>query len=460
MTLHADTLHRGAKMAVDSGECATIDEALALFATYSITIVVGPDAAPSPTSQAAILTAVNTAARCCLGGVRVLGELDHALRVPCHGHGTLRDAIAALGGTPHAGTDANPALLFGRVEAPAAARAVLHVTWNGWSGGVVLRYDQRLAEKQEFTPAGVLAGAIAVSETFQILRKSSPLPGRRAVGMSLWDPSAVEWTSAPTGPRLGEWPARLHLIGLGHLGQAVLWTLGFLPYDDARQVELTLQDMDTLVEANRSTSPLTTSANVGMRKARAMAAWCERRGFATHVVERLFGSHTRIASGEASVALCGVDNGLARAAVEDAGFGLVVEAGLGGGPQQFLDFQIHTFPGPFAARSVWPSTAAVDEPLARAHLLQQPGWKGLEKTLGACGVATLAGRSVGAPFVGCVAACLQLAEVLRLIAGGPLHAQIDGSLACLQYRTATVNTSPPALFNPGTALSAVPAPGE
>jgi hypothetical protein len=454
MTPHADTMHRGVKMAVDSGECASLDEALGLFRSYSITVVVGTDAAQSPTSQAAILTAVNTGMRCCLGGVRITGDLQRPLLVPCNGHSSLVDAMKALGGTADAGSEANPTLLFGDASAHPSARAVLQVTWNGWIAGASPPGEPRLAEQQEFTPAGVLAGALGVSEMFQVLRKASPLPGRRSVGMSLWEPALVDWKTAGAGPHVREWPSRLHLIGLGHLGQALLWTLGFLPYQNPKLVELTLQDVDTLVPANCSTSPLTTDTNTGQRKTRAMAAWCEQRGFTTHLVERRFGDHTRIAEGEATVAFCGVDNARARAALEGAGFNLVVEAGLGSGPQQFLDFQVHTFPGQISARAIWPSSAPEEDQVHRSHVLQQPGWKRLEQSIGACGVATLADRSVGAPFVGCVAACLQLAEVLRFLAGGSLHAQIDGSLACLQHHSATVNSRPPLPFNPGMEASA------
>src|SRR3712207_8593817 len=42
-----------------------------------------------------------------------------------------------------------------------------------------------------------------------------------------------------------------------------------------------------------------------------------------------------------------------------------------------------------------------------------------------CGMTLLAGRAVGAPFVGAAAATLALAEVLRLLHGGPVHQLID-----------------------------------
>ena len=69
-----------------------------------------------------------------------------------------------------------------------------------------------------------------------------------------------------------------------------------------------LQDFDKLVEANDSTSLLTTRAKLGEKKTRAMALWCESRGFRTSIVERRFADDFRVAGDEPRVALCGVDN--------------------------------------------------------------------------------------------------------------------------------------------------------
>ena len=77
-----------------------------------------------------------------------------------------------------------------------------------------------------------------------------------------------------------------------------------------------------------------------MKKTRAMAHWCEERGFQTELVERQFGANMRVDNDEPHVALCGVDNALARAALEDVGFRRVVEAGLGKGLHEYLAYQI------------------------------------------------------------------------------------------------------------------------
>lgn len=454
-----DGLHRVMKLALDTGEAATLADAVRLFAGYRLTIAIGPEVAISPTHQAALLTAVNAGRRCFLGGVTVVGDLDDRLRVPWRRCATLAEAVADLGGVVAAAIPPGVPLIVvgdaaqGGTAGDAAAFAV-RATFDGWSGGAVPLDDgRRLAERREFAPAGVLAGAVSVAEAFQFVR-GDVQAGRRAVGLSLWRPEPGEdWLDGATpGPDLRHLPARLWLIGLGHLGQAFLWTLGLLPYARPGDVHLVLHDFDTLAAANDSTSLLTTSALIGEKKARAMARWCEERGFRTTIVERRFAADFAVAADEPAVALCGVDNALARAALQDVGFARVVEAGLGGGTSEYLAFQLHTFPARRAARDRWGAAAGGSTP---AELLDRPAYRALAAGgLDACGLTQLAGRTVGAPFVGAAVSALAIAEVLRLLADGPRYEAIDGTLRNLDHRQAVVCDDTDAPFNPGSTEAA------
>ena len=351
-----DRLHRHLKLALDTGEAANHEEAQRLFESYRLGIVVGDRVAHSATLQAAVLTAVNTGRRSFLGGVCVEGTLDVPLLVPwgsCH---TLGEAVADLQGVNTALASGVPRIAIGDSSIPSVdAEFAVRATFDGWRGGVVpLDQGLTLPERQECVPAGVLAGALGVSEAFQFVRGDNAMAGRRAVGLSLWQPEPdVEWLAAgEPGPVLEKLPGSAWLIGLGHLGQAFLWTLGLLPYASPEDVNLILQDFDELVEANASTSLLTTSANLGLKKTRAMALWCESRGFRTSIVERLFAADFRIAGEEPRVALCGVDNALARADLEGVGFDRVIESGLGAGTQEYLAFSGSYFPCAAEPRSI------------------------------------------------------------------------------------------------------------
>lgn len=260
----------------------------------------------------------------------------------------------------------------------------------------------------------------------------------------------MDWRDAEaTGPEIARLPSALWLIGFGNLGQAYLWTLGLLPYADPCAVRLVLQDFDMLAESNDSTSLLTQQSLIGQHKTRAMAQWAERRGFRTAIVERRFTSDFRIGADDPAVALCGVDNALARAALENVGFGRIIEAGLGGGTTDFLGFRTHVFPGARKARDIWRNNAADS-----AIRIDLPAYKSLAAT-GAdrCGLTQLAGRTVGAPFVSAIAGAVVVAELLRLVNGAHGYELLDGHLKDLSHRTVIqAQDLPPS--NPGSTKAA------
>jgi hypothetical protein len=72
----------------------------------------------------------------------------------------------------------------------------------------------------------------------------------------------------------------------------------------------------------------------------------------------------------------------------------------------------------------------------------------------AAGATLLAGKAVGAPFVGAAAATLAISEVLRLLHGGVVHELIDLDLKFPEYRSAVLNQSDFSTLNPGYALAA------
>lgn len=447
-----DELNRTLKMMLDSGEAASIEEAQQIFEGFRLQIHIGKDIAFSATLQAALLTAVNTGRRCFLGGVTVIGKADVDLLIPWRRCRTLREAILDLQGeTSEVFDDDSPQVFIGDAdsEIPINEFAV-RATFDGWRGGVVPMEDNvRLDERQEFTPAGVLAGSLAVSEAFQFVRGRNALAGHRSVGLSLWRPdSEVSWLDEKdNGPALEILPSSLWLIGLGHLGQAYLWTLGFLPYSDPGKVSLVLHDFDTLVAANDSTSPLTNEQIVGRKKTRAMADWCEERGFGTSINERPFAPNFKIDGDDPRVALCGVDNEKARAALEDVGFAKIIEAGLGKGAEEYLAFQLHSFPAGKTARQIWGYGATT---YAQLSALEKPAYQALAaEGLDKCGLTLLANRSVGASFVGTFTSSLVVAELIRMTMGEHSYEVIDGTLRSLENRDVFAAGQQASSFNAG-----------
>jgi hypothetical protein len=430
----AETLHRLVKQAMDSGAVASLAEAESLLRGYRIGFSIGAAEAGQRAHQIALLTGVALARRVFLGGVSVAGGLDVPLLVPVVHGSTLGEAVRILGAEI---TDAEPSDRP-RISIRGAAcdrQAGFHVraVFDGWRGGAVPAHAVFPGDEGDVMPlAPMLAAAISVSEAFFYVQGQTPIAGRRSVGFSLWQPARKDWL-APDGdvPALRYLPSNLWLIGLGHLGQAYLWALGLLPYPNPTGASLILQDTDLITPSTWSTSILTDTAMAGVMKTRAMSSWAEQRGFETRIHERLFDASFTRRDDEPAVALCG--------------FAFVVEAGLGRGHRDFRTMRLHTLPGSRLASDIWKSGGDGEDVSARAAYQRMLK----EGELDACGVTLLAGKAVGAPFVGAVAACLAVAEVLRLLHGGPLHHLVDLDLQSPEHRTVASRPQTFEALNPG-----------
>ena len=185
-----------------------------------------------------------------------------------------------------------------------------------------------------------------------------------------------------------------------------------------------------------------------------MAAWADARGFETSIYERLFDADFQRQQSEPGVALCGLDKASCRRALDRVGFDMVIEAGLGSGYRDFRTMRLHTLPGPRPATQIWnraARTETVEDRPAYQRLLR-------EGTLDQCGMTMLAGRAVGAPFVGAVAATLALSEILRHLHGECVHQMIDLDLLGLDQRLALQHQQGFDGLNPGFTEAEWPIP--
>lgn len=421
-------LHRTAKYFMDNGRAKTHEEAMAMLESFGLNVVLGDELASSSEHQAALLTLVNLCRRTFLGGVQVVNVPDVPSITALAPGRRLIDAVIELGGLVSAEENPKwPAAIIGSARSSSAGPG-WRLTWEGWRGGVVPRgYDDCLADESESCLAPALAAAACAGEAFAYYAGDHALAGRRPSGMSLWKPGSDWLAPDPSEPALAFLPSRLWIIGLGNLGQAFAWLLALLPYSVAGEVELVLHDFDVVGKSNDSTSLLSRTRDVGEKKTRMVARWLEERGFHTVLEERRFGSHTNRVDGEPGVALCGVDNANTRLSLDRAGFDLVVEAGLGAGPDAFRSISMHTFPGPRTPRDIWgrhESNADVRRSMPAYDALKQAG-------MDECGLTRLASRSVGVPFVGLIAACLVVSELLRRLHGGVHIDQLSTSVLAL-----------------------------
>lgn len=416
--MHADSFHRLMKLLVDSGECATLEDALTIFSGYGVRLILSDEVACSPAQQIIALTVINAAARSFQGNVQVSGSTNVVLTLPGFEGIRLSQFESWVGVNPACRpTNAWPTIYIGACDDTAVGKVL--VLWtSGWTFGIGGQAPSADA-MEAFAPACVAAGALAVSEAFSMLRCDNPYAGRRAVSFSLW--SMKNDAAQPPEKTSTTLDGGLWCVGLGHLGQAYCWTLSLMA--DMVTGPLVLQDSDIVTPSTLTTSVLSAPADIGRKKTRVVADWMEHRGLETRLVERRFDAATRVTVGEPMTALFGVDNLSARRACEAAGFSLVLDAGLGSGYKDFRSLRVRCFPGASFADRIWAADAeTITKPLAPAY----------EAMLAAgndpCGVTTLATRAVGAPFVGCYASAVLIAELLRRRIGQSGNSVLDISL--------------------------------
>lgn len=428
ITVDANELHRTAKYFMDNGRARTHRDAMAMLQSFGLNILVGDELADSRDHQAALLTLVNLSRRTFLGGVRVVNAPDVMSLTALAPGRSLPKAIEELGGT--VSSDENkrrPTVVIGSATSKSTG-PIWRLTWDGWRGGVVPEgYGEPLTENSAIAVAPALAAAACAGEVFAHYAGDHVLAGRRTSGLSLWRPGCDWLAEDPSEPTLSFLPSRVWMIGLGNLGQSFAWLLAMLPYSDRPDVELVLQDFDVVAPSNDSTSLLSWLRDVGQKKTRVIARWLEERGFSTVLEERPFGPHTHRLDTEPGVAFCGVDNAHTRLSLDRARFDLVIEAGLGAGPEAFRSVAMHTFPGPRAPAEIW-GRHEESENSRRA----MPAYRALKEAgMEECGLTRLASRSVGVPFVGLTAGCLVVSELLRRLHGGVHIEQLSTSLLAL-----------------------------
>jgi len=457
-----DDLNRTAKLFIDSGTAASVEEAVAKLGTFTMHLTIGAGSAASPTHQAALLTALNCGLRSLLGGVTVDGALDAPLVIPVTGGATLGDAVIELGGVIAPCSPNAPLVVIGGEATAGPAKFAIRTTCDGWRGGIVPLTEVGLTMRTEFTVSGALAGALAVAEVFAHLNGEA-MAGHRSVGLSLWQLDPVRNWLLPLDdePMVVDLPSDFWLIGLGHLGQAYLWTIGLLPYADPGDVRLFLQDVDRAGKSTKSTSLLTRATDERRLKTRICSDWAEQRGFDTAIIERRFDADFRRSTNEAGLALCGVDNPDARRILDEAGFAMVLEAGLGDGAEDFRLIRVHSFPAVRRSAEIWPAVVQAgnaDDRFDRAATLKgRPAYVDLRDKgdIDECGLTRLADVAVGAPFVGVTAAAIVIAQAVRAVAGGPRITVANVDLRSIDYRSA-LTAHEPDLITFATAKARMP----
>jgi hypothetical protein len=388
------------KAFTDTGEF-DFDEAEARLSAVHIVIAISETQLSSPAAQACALTALATAKRT-FENVTLHTASDVQLLRPIPRAQTLKEAARLLGASvsnviPETTTHQ---ILIGPCLDPNIGFNV-RCWWDKWLSGVRPSWDDS-ATGADWNPiAGVFAGALAVREIFAEIRGLRTLCAASNT-ISLWEPweSAV---SAANGPEIIHLTRAMTIVGLGHVGQGLLWSLCQLP---AHGGMIVLQDYQHVGVENAATGLLTSAADVGRRKTRVAADWCEFYGWQTELIERKFNEGYLALSTDPAMLISALDSPIPRKYLLDAGFEHMLDIGVGHGPVDFEIGQLRIFSR--GDHGNWGNPAPGKDNTA---LLDHRAYQALKDQ---CGAFTLASASVAVPFVGAAMGALALTQILRL----------------------------------------------
>jgi hypothetical protein len=440
MKINAETSRVRAAL-VNSGRYS-FEEAERKLENSRLAIRIGDEAADTPAGQAAALTAVITASRCFLGGVTLSGTVDHPLLVPLPLTAkTLGEAAHELGAAVELEAQPRRTIIIGSGECGPGWS--LRAMWNGWSAGIAPGEQTNICMgRGDCTLAGIAAGALAVSHAFSA-EQDDPRAGRTAQGISLWAPDEREEWWVNNGPDEYYLPNALWIVGLGNLGQAYLWALSWLPYEDPTSLELFFQDDDTVGEENWGTSILVKREGYGVLKTRIAEEWAEGRRFRVRRIDRRLDDNLRRTDREPGIAMAGLDKMPPRRLLGRPGFDYVIDAGLGATARDYRRFRLNVFDQSHDPAShffgVEDATERNIEEVMRLPAYQESGFNQYE---GGCGLAELAGQSVAVPFVSGFVATLVVAQAIRLASTQAPYFSIAGDLDDLRSIRSVLGSSP------------------
>jgi hypothetical protein len=291
--------------------------------------------------------------------------------------------------------------------------------------------------------SGIFAGALAVAEAFRKSVLQDLVAGRRAHCYDLWEPGGV----SPADAKLHRLPTDIWLLGLGNLGQATLFVLGLLPYSDATDVRLLLNDSDVCGIENLGVQILSKPGWIGRPKVRCAAEWAERVGFRTVLSERRFLEFSKPDAEEPRIALVGVDNLETRRRAAAAGFDLLIDAGLGATAREAFDVRLHAFPGRRSPSEAWPANERGDDTAINASGGAPTLRRNVQALLDAgivdaCGAITIEQQAVGVPCTALAAAAMQVAQLVRATQTGQCCDLVDFDLLNSSRAVATAMERP------------------
>jgi molybdopterin/thiamine biosynthesis adenylyltransferase len=299
----------------------------------------------------------------------------------------------------------------------------IEATSSGWRGGVNFFEEKRVIFENAKNPVSlgpVAAASLACYFAFCKIFRVNEMNFGINTGISLWNlNSASEWyLDKNDGPQQPHVPRNVWALGLGHLGQAYLWTLGLMPIDEPSKVLFLLQDDDIVGEENIGSQVLCSSSDIGFPKTRACLHFLESLNFKTQIIEKRFlpGNSEENWIKSFTFLLNGVDNIETRKCIDKRNLKLFLDGATNGSSALFDSFTMKNVTRIEKDQSViWPEEMS-DRPL---HKNLYDRYEKENK----CGIITNIGVSV--PFIGLFGSVFIISELLRALNQGNVYSIVS-----------------------------------
>jgi hypothetical protein len=377
--------------------------------------------------QASLLTTINCGKRCFKGGVFIELEADGKCLLPGFEKFLLSKAIQLLGGkvSRNYSSSFTKHLIIGGLNTINSDAIYLH--HSSWRGGFSDSVEKNFFDLSEAFPLGAIASAtLAVASSFLSATGLNILADKIPTGLSLWDAANLNWLdSKPAEPMIECFPEKLWLLGLGHLGQAYAWTLGLLPFKKSNPFQVTLQDFDVVKKANYEAGMFSEPKYYNIKKARVIAEHLERSGIKTTIVERRYNERFVRDDEDPYIMLSGLDNVKTRRQLRVDDFHAILDFGLGGNSGTFDLIRFRNLPLAGTPKELWQE----DDALTNDALLK------LTEKINGCGYV----KGVAVSFVGVLASCFAIAELLKSYHGG--NKIISANISLRQFLKRRIETA-------------------
>lgn len=399
-----------------------VNEAISQMNESSIWLIADESIINSYSKQLAFLTAVNIAHRVFLGGVYCLLPINtpNLLKIRSL---YLNDLVSKSGGLTAKGKPKRQEIkiLFG-IEC--YDDQCIESVFSGWRGGANFNNQDRIVFSD--TDSNISLGPIASAsiscyhafcKVYQINNDGIDLN----VGISLWNlNSGKEWYKDENdGPDTLNLPRNIWILGLGHLGQAYLWTLGLMPFNEPKEILFLLQDADIVGPENIGSQVLCSEENTEKPKTRACMIFLENLNFKTQIIEKPFvaGDSEQEWAKAFPFILNGVDNIKTRKSINKASFKLFLDGATNGKFDLFDSFTMKNISAiEKDSDLLWPQESENDV-IFHKNLYQK-----YEKTH-QCGQLTNIGIST--PFVGLFSSTIVVSELLRSLNQGKRYSIVS-----------------------------------